>query len=106
MKITIFGGLLIAALAFTSVAQAQTRTPRINRIERRQDRRITRDVRHGRINREQAFHLRMDERRLNEQKRMAMADGRITRYERMHLRNDERRINRAIRRDERRNRVS
>jgi hypothetical protein len=101
MKLKIFGGLLVAALAITSMAQAQTRTPHINRVERRQDRRIAMDVRHGRINRAEAFHLRGDERRLNEQKRMAMADGRMNRYERRHLRNEQARIHHEIRRDER-----
>jgi len=106
MKITIFGGLLVAALAITSIANAQSRTPVINSTQHRQEHRITREVRHSRINRMQAYHLRRDEARLSHDRRMAIADGRITRGERRHLRREERRINRAIRRDERADKVS
>jgi len=106
MKITILGGLLVAALAITSVADAQSRTPVINRTQHRQEHRITRAVRHDRISRMQAYHLRRDEVRLRRDRRMAVADGHITRGERRHLRREERRINRATRRDERADKVS
>jgi len=106
MKITIFGGLLVAALAIASAADAQSRTPVINRTHHRQERRITRDVRHGRITRMQAYHLRRDEARMNRDRRLALADGRMDRPERRHLRREERRIHHAIRRDERVDRVS
>jgi hypothetical protein len=109
MKIKIFGGLLVAALAITSIANAQAPVPHIkhiNRVERKEDHRIAMDVRKGKITRGQAFHLRNEERRLNEDKRMAMADGRITRGERRHLRREEKRLNRTIRRDERTDRAS
>jgi hypothetical protein len=106
MKITIIGGLLVAALAIASAAQAQSRTPGINRTQHRQERRITRDVRHDRITRMQAYHLRRDEMRLDRQRRFAMADHRVNPMERRHLRREERRINHAIRRDERMDRVS
>ena len=106
MKITIFGGLLVVALAITSIANAQTHIPHINRVQKKQEHRITMDVRHGKISRVQAYHLRMEERRLNKEKRMAMADGRVTRGERRHLRLEERRINHNIRRAEHRDRVS
>ena len=106
MKIKIFGGLLIAALVITSLADAQSRTPVINHRQHKQERRITRAVRHGRISRMQAYHLRRREARLDRERRMAMADGRITRGERRHLRREEKRTNHAIRRDERADRVS
>ncbi len=106
MKITIFGGLLVAALAIASAADAQSRTPVINRTHHRQERRITRDVRRGRITRMQAYHLRRDEARMNRGRRLALADGRMDRPERRHLRREERRIHHAIRRDERVDRVS
>jgi len=106
MKIKIFGGLLVAALAITSIADAQSTTPVINHTRHRQERRITRAVRHGRITRMQAYHLRRDEGRLNRERRMAMADGRMNRAERRHLRHGEKRINHAIRRDERADKVS
>jgi hypothetical protein len=106
MKITIFGGLLVAALAITSVAEAQSQTPGIDRVQHRQERHITQEFRHGRITRMQAYRLRREEMRLNRDRRFAMADGRVTRGERRHMRREERRINHAIRRDERADRVS
>jgi len=96
MKIKIFGGLLIAALAFTSIAEAQTRTPVINQRQRNQERRIRQGVRNGELTKNEARHLRADERDIRQDKRMAKADGHISRAERRHLRRDENRANRAI----------
>ena len=56
MKIKIFGGLLIAALAITSVAQAQTHTPVINQRQHNQERRINHGVRSGQLTRNEAHH--------------------------------------------------
>ena len=86
MKIKILGGLLIAAVAFTSMAQAQDHTPVINHRQHRQERRINQGVRSGELTRNETRHLRGDERRIGEQKRMAMADGRMNRGERRRLR--------------------
>lgn len=96
MKIRIFGGLLIAALAFTSIAEAQTRTPVINQRQRNQERRIRQGVRNGELTRNEAHHLRADERDIRQDKRMAKADGHMSRAERRHLRRDENRASRAI----------
>ena len=96
MKISILGGVLVAALAITSVAEAQTRTPVINRREHRQERRINQGVRSGELTRNEARHLRGDERKIRNDKRMAKADGRVTRGERQHLRREENRTSRAI----------
>lgn len=99
MKIKIFGGLLVAALAVTSIAQAQTRTPIITERQHAQDRRIDRGIRHHELTRREAYQLRENERNISRYKRMAMADGRITRAERRHLRYLENRASRAIYRD-------
>ncbi|WP_295669689.1 hypothetical protein [uncultured Mucilaginibacter sp.] len=106
MKITIFGGLLVAALAITSMAQAQTHIQGINRMQHKQEHRIAMDVRHRKISRRDAYHLRREEQRLNTEKRMAMADGRVTPAERRHLRREEKKINHTIRHDERKDRLS
>lgn len=105
MKIKIFGGILIAALAFTSIAEAQTHTPVITQRQRNQQHRINKGVRNGELTRSEARHLRADERRIREDKRMAKADGHITRAERQRLRRDENRANRDIRRDKHNSRV-
>jgi hypothetical protein len=99
MKIKIFGGLLIAALAFTSIAEAQTRTPVINQRQHNQNRRINKGVSKGQLTRHEARSLRADENKISRDKRAAKADGRVTRTERRHLRREENRTSRAIRRD-------
>ncbi len=101
MKLKIFGGLLVAMLAITSLAEAQSSTPVINHRQHRQERRIAMDMRHDRITPMQVHRLRADERRINREHRFAMAHGRVNRAERMHMRRRENRINHALRRDER-----
>ena len=96
MKIKILGGLLVAALAFTSIAGAQTHTPVINNRQNRQEHRINHGVRSGRLTRNEARHLRRDERHIKRDERIAKADGMVTRGERRHLRREENRTSRAI----------
>jgi len=105
MKTKILGGLLVAILAITSVAQAQDRTPVINHREHRQERRINQGVRSGQLTRNQAHHLRNDERRIRDEKRIAKADGHMTRGERRDIRHQQNRVSRAIHRDEHNNRL-
>lgn len=105
MKINIFGGLLVAALAITSVASAQDRTPVINARQHNQERRINNGVRSGELTRREAHNLRTDERRISAEKRMAKADGHVTRNERRMLRRQENRTSRAIYRNKHNNRV-
>ena len=95
----------MATLAITSVANAQTHTPVITHRQIMQERRINQGVRSGELTRNEARHLRMDERKLNRDKRMAKADGVVTPAERAHLRREENRISRAIYRDKHNNRV-
>ena len=106
MKAIIFGGLLVAALAITSMAEAQDRTPVINHRHRMEERHITRAERHHRISRMQAYHLRNRERHIMREKRMAMADGHMNRMERRHLRREERGVNRRLHHDVRADKVS
>jgi hypothetical protein len=99
MKIKILGGALVAMLAITSIANAQTRTPVINNRQHRQERRINQGVHSGELTRNEAHHLRNDERRISPDKYMAKANGRVTMNERRHLHREENRTSRAIRRD-------
>lgn len=105
MKITILGGALVAMLTITSIANAQTHTPVINHREHRQERRINQGVRSGELTRNEAHHLRRDERHIRNQKRMAMETGRMNRAERRRLRREEHRTSRAIYRDKHNRRV-
>jgi len=105
MKITILGGALVALLAITSIANAQTHTPVINRREHRQERRINQGVRSGELTRNEAHNLRHDERHIRNEKRLAMATGRMDGAERRHLRREENRTSRAIYRDKHNRRI-
>jgi len=105
MKIKILGGALVAMLAVTSIANAQTRTPVIDRREHRQERRIAQGARSGELTRHEARNLRREERRIRADKRMAMADGRVTPAERRHLRREENRVSRHIYRAKHNDRV-
>ena len=105
MKMKIFGGLLIAALAATSIAQAQTHKPVINQRHHNQEKRINRGVDSGALSRNETRHLRGDESRISRDKRMAKADGHVTRAERTHLRREENRTSQAIYRDKHNDRV-
>jgi hypothetical protein len=96
MKITIFGGVLAAALAITSIADAQTHTPVINHKQIRQERRINQGVRDKELTRNETRSLRHGERKLQMDKRMAKADGRVTPAERRRLRREENHMSRAI----------
>jgi hypothetical protein len=106
MKLKIFGGILAAAIAITSMAQAHTHTPVINHREHRQERRINRGVRNGELTRNEAHHLRTDERRIRNQKIAYKVSGRVTPGERRQLRHEENRTSRAIYRDKHNTRVS
>lgn len=105
MKIKILGGLLVAALAVTSVANAQTHTPVINHRQHNQERRINQGVRSGELTRNETRHLRKDERGIRAEKRTAMAEGRMTPHERRHIRHQENRVSRKIYRDKHNNSV-
>ena len=96
MKNKIIGGLVVAMLAVTSVASAQTHTPVITARQHMQESRIHRGERNGQLTRSEARNLQMRENRLERQKMMARADGRVTRAERRHLRREENRLSRSI----------
>ena len=105
MKIKIFGGLLIAALAVTSMAQAQDRTPVINHRMHNENRRINQGVRSGELTRNEAHHLRMDERHIRNERWRDRASGHVTYAQRRHLRHEENHLSRAIYRDKHNDRV-
>jgi hypothetical protein len=109
MKIKILGGLLVAMLAFTSIAEAQTTAPLVKHrehLQQRHERRIAADVHNGRLNGRQAAHLQHAERRIAMQRHVAKEQGRYTLAERRHLRHEERHVGHAIRHDEHNDRVS
>ena len=105
MKVKIFGGLLVAILTITSMAQAQTRTHVITHRQHVQHSRINHGVRSGQLTRNEAHHMRAKERKISRDKRLARADGHVSVAERKHLRHEENHTSRAIYRHKHNGRV-
>jgi len=86
MKTKIFGGLLIAALAVTSVANAQTyKMAPLDSRQTQLERRITAGADKGLITHNEALRLHQEATNWHEQKRVANLDGTITPAERRRL---------------------
>ncbi|MGI4749728.1 MAG: hypothetical protein ACRYFB_03755 [Janthinobacterium lividum] len=97
MKIKVFiTGLFVAALAISSAAEAQTKTPVINYRQRNQEKRINRGVKNGELTKNEAHTLRKDEKTISSEKRLAKSDGKVTPGERKMIRHQENRDSRAI----------
>jgi hypothetical protein len=96
MKISIFGGVLIAALAVASFAQAQTNTPSINKRQRSQENRITNGAQSGDLTVAERQHLRDEERQIRDEKRAARADGHVSYAEKRQIGRDEKRLSDEI----------
>jgi hypothetical protein len=94
MKIRIFGGVLVAALALTSLAEAQTGL--VNARKHNETARIREGINSGSLTHSEAHHLIKRERDLNKSIRKAEAKGYLTRRENRRLLRKEARINRAI----------
>jgi hypothetical protein len=105
MKINIIGGLLVAALAITSLANAQDKTPVVNARQHNQEHRINNGVKSGELTRNETRHVRNDERRIRSEKRIAKASGHVTHKQRTMLRHQENRTSRTIYRDKHNNKV-
>ena len=101
MKTKILGGLLmIAVLAITSAAKADTVTGIQHHKKHRLEHRLKADVRKGEITRVDAKHFRKEAKRIHEEKRMAMANGTYTPAERMKIHHEKKMLKRDIYRDE------
>ena len=99
-KVVSLVGLCILSLLMVGEAVAVpvqgTKTPEINRRERRQRRRIRQGVRSGQLTKAEAARLRAEQRRIAAEKRRAKANGVVTRRERRKLVRAENRANRRI----------
>ena len=101
MKVKILGGILmVAVLAITSAAKADTVAKAQYHKKHRLEQRIKRDMRKGEITRIEAKHFRREEKRIHEEKRMAMANGTYTPAERMRIHKEKKMLSRQLRRDE------
>ena len=87
----------VFALGLSVAASAQnTNTPRVDRREHNQQRRIRQGVRSGELNRREARRLRRQERVTRAQEAAARADGTVTKRERRHLNRRENRTSRRV----------
>ncbi len=94
MKLRIFGGVLVAALALTSLAEAQTKL--VKAREHNQTARIREGINTGSLTHNEAKHLAKREHNLRKSINKAEADGHLSRRENRRLLRKEGRINRAI----------
>jgi hypothetical protein len=88
MKIKIFGGLLVAALAITSMAQAQDRTPVRNYRQRNQESRINQGERSSEFTDNGTYNVYRDERDISRNYHNSSADDRFTQPGRRNLSNE------------------
>ena len=82
-------------LSIATFAQS-TNTPRVDRRERNQHRRIRQGVRSGELNKREARRLRHQERVTHAEEAAAKADGKVTKRERRRLNRRENRTSRHI----------
>ena len=75
-------------LAPVSIHAEGTRTPVVNRRERRQRRRIRRGVKSGQLTKDEAKGLRKEETQIRQEKREMKSDGNVTPEERKQLNQD------------------
>lgn len=83
-------------LGASAVSMAQTATPRIDKRERHQQRRIRQGVRSGSLTRREAAKIEHQEAKTRAEEAAAKADGTVTAKERRHLRHRVRHTNRTI----------
>lgn len=93
MKQLIFAATLLGTMLFTQMAEAHTRT---QYRQYNQHQRIHQGVRSGQLTHREAMQLRMQQAKVRNYKKMAMADGRVTHNERAMIHDQQRRNNRNI----------
>lgn len=95
-KVTTILLTFVLVLGTGIVSMAQTATPRVNRRERHQQRRINQGVRSGSLTKREAAKLEHQQAKTEAAEAAAKADGTVTRKERRHLRSRERHTSRSI----------
>jgi hypothetical protein len=83
-------------LATSAVSMAQTVTPRVDRRERHQQKRIRQGVRSGSLTKREALRLERQQAKTRAAEAVAKADGTVTHKERRNLRSRTRHTNRNI----------
>src|SRR5689334_958667 len=92
MKQVVFIAAMISMMVMSQVSNAQ---PIVHR-QYNQYQRIQQGVRHGQLTRAEAYRLKMQQARIRQDKRMAMADRHISPRERQIINREQNRANRNI----------
>ncbi|RYE24990.1 MAG: hypothetical protein EOP51_05585 [Sphingobacteriales bacterium] len=92
MKQLIFAATLLGTMLFTQMAEART----VHQRQYNQQERIQQGVRSGQLTHREAMHLRTQQSKIRNYKRMAMADGHVSRNERAMIYNERRYASRNI----------
>lgn len=92
-KIVLLGVVFILGMAVTSEAQ---QSPRVNKTQIQQKKRIKQGIRSGELTRAETKRLARQQRQIQRQKRTAKRDGQVTPRERQRIRKSQKRANRAI----------
>lgn len=90
--------MIVFALALTTFAQAQTRTPRANARQAAQQGRIKEGKNSGELTNKESAALRAEQRHIRRSERRAKADGEVTVAEKQRLERKQDRASRHIRR--------
>ena len=86
MNKSIIAAVVIAAFALPGLSLAQTAsTPRIDKRQERQDKRIEQGVKSGELNKKEAARLEKGQARVQKMEDKAMTDGKVTRKEKARI---------------------
>ena len=97
MKTTLYFFVFVFALcSFTVFAQDNTATPRVDRREQRQQKRIEQGKKSGQLTPRETRHLERREAKIHRDEAKAKSDGKVTPAERRRLNREENRTSRAI----------
>jgi hypothetical protein len=99
MKIKLFWSLLIAALAITSIVQAQTHTPVVNQRQHNPQHRSNQGAHSGKFTHNEANHSRFGGKKTSRNNRTNKARGRVTSGGHKQLGHGQNKTSRTISRD-------
>lgn len=100
MNKSIIAAVVIAAFALPGFASAQTAsTPRVDKRQERQDKRIEQGVKSGELNKKEAARLEKGQARVQKMEDKAMADGKMTKKEKVRIEHKQDQQSRKIARE-------
>lgn len=93
MKKVILFFALMMGISFFAAAQS---TPKVGKVQVKQNVRINHGVVNGELTRRESRQLKRQQKHIQVEKKLAKADGVVTKRERGHIRHDQRVANRSI----------